>query len=149
MKGCWIKSHRFASWGFGNQTDYEVPSNLWAGLGVTQIYIGWVKLPPYQWPKVGLGAAHQGNYLPLYEKIVSCREQFKGLFHKSIYLSLHETSLAPGLWFIISVVVLLQCFSIGEVMPGSKPHLALGVWRVSGMFIDVLSRHRAEVCFSF
>ena len=33
-------------------------------------------------------------------------------------------------------------------MPGSLPHLALGVWRVSGAFSDVLSHDRAGVHFS-
>ena len=34
-------------------------------------------------------------------------------------------------------------------MAGSLPHLALGVWRVSGAFSDLLSHHRAGGGFHF
>ena len=45
---------------------------------------------------------------------------------------------------------ILQCCALtyGEVIPGSLPHLTLGLWRVSGAFSDELSHHTAGVFFT-
>ena len=48
----------------------------------------------------------------------------------------------PRLWYIISAgVESIWC------MPGSLPHFALGVWRISGAFSDVLSHYGTGVFF--
>ena len=60
MEGFRLESHWCAWSGFGTQPHYEMQSSRWPSnhtWNSVVINIGWVRLPPFQWTKVGLRAA--------------------------------------------------------------------------------------------